>query len=44
MHGASFLMHKVYTDDVTLKLVGAACEVLGKLEHSGVACKASKTL
>ncbi|XP_042145635.1 guanylate cyclase soluble subunit beta-1-like [Ixodes scapularis] len=29
MHGASFLMHKVYTDEVTLKLVGAACEVLG---------------
>ncbi|KAH7967804.1 hypothetical protein HPB52_002554 [Rhipicephalus sanguineus] len=29
MHGASFLMHKVYTDDMTLKLVAAACEVLG---------------
>ncbi|KAK8757400.1 hypothetical protein V5799_004968 [Amblyomma americanum] len=29
MHGASFLMHKVYTDEMTLKLVGAACEVLG---------------
>ncbi|XP_050039223.1 guanylate cyclase soluble subunit beta-1-like [Dermacentor andersoni] len=29
MHGASFLMHKVYTDEMTLKLVAAACEVLG---------------
>lgn len=30
MHGGSFLMHRVYQDDVTFKLVQSASEVLGE--------------
>ncbi|KAG0413388.1 hypothetical protein HPB47_009472 [Ixodes persulcatus] len=29
MHGGSFLMHRVYADELTLKLVQSASEVLG---------------
>ena len=31
MEGGSYLIHKIYTDAETLKLVGTACEVLGEL-------------
>ena len=31
LEGGSYLIHKIYTDAETLKLVGTACEVLGEL-------------
>ena len=30
LEGGSYLIHKVYSDAETLKLVGTACEVLGE--------------
>ena len=30
LDGGSYLIHKIYSDEETLKLVGAACEVLGE--------------